>query len=116
MGSSPTKRLNVRMTQSDYEALACAAGACGLSISDFVRLRCLEDDGRPRIAVDAETLKALYADERRVGGLLNQLLRHANARNQDFPALVGEVQTTLSQLQKSCTEISELIAEARASA
>ena len=45
MTSKHTKRLNVRMSQPDYEALARAAGASGLTISDFVRFRCLEDDG-----------------------------------------------------------------------
>ncbi len=116
MGSSHTRRLNVRMPQSDYEALAAAAGASGLTISDFVRFRCLEDDGRPRIVVDAGTLKAIYANERRVGGLLNQLLRHANARHQDFPELAMQAQAVLAQLEESSKQVSELIAEARASA
>ena len=116
MTSSCTRRLNVRMQQSDYEALARAAGASGLTISDFVRFRCLEDDGRPRIVIDAETLKALYANERRIGGLLNQLLRHANARHQDFPELAGQAQAVLVQLEESSKQISRLIAEARISA
>lgn len=114
MTGSPTRRLNVRMSQSDYEALARAAGASGLTISDLVRFRCLEDDGRPRIVVDAETLKRLYANERRIGGLLNQLLRHANARHQDFPELAGQAQSVLAQLEETSKELSELIAEARA--
>ncbi len=116
MASSQMRRLNVRMPQSDYEALAASAGAAGLTISDFVRLRCLEDDGRPRIVVDAGTLKAIYANERRIGGLLNQLLRHANARRQDFPELAGQAQAALEQLQESSRQVSKLIAEARASA
>ena len=107
MASRHTRRLNVRMSQSDYEALARAAGASGLTISDFVRFRCLEDDGRPRIVVDAE---------RRIGGLLNQLLRHANTRHQDFPQLATQAQAVLTQLEESSRQVSELIAEARTSA
>ncbi len=116
MTGNCTRRLNVRMTQSDYKALARAAGASGLTISDFVRFRCLEDDDRPRIVVDAGMLKALYANERRIGGLLNQLLRHANTRHQDFPELARQAQTVLAQLEESTRQVSELIAEARASA
>jgi hypothetical protein len=116
MTNSHIRRLNVRMSEHDYKALARMARASGLTISDFVRFRCLEDDGRPRIVVDAETLKALYANERRIGGLLNQLLRHANARHQDFPELAGQAQAVLAQLEESTRQVSELIAEARASA
>ena len=115
MTSKHIRRLNVRMSQPDYEALARAAGASGLTISDFVRFRCLEDDGRPRIIVDAETLRALYSNERRIGGLLNQLLRHANTRHQDFPQLAAQAQAALAQLEKSTRQVSELIAEARTS-
>ena len=116
MTSKHIRRLNVRMSQSDYEALARAAGASGLTISDFVRFRCLEDDGRPRIVVDAEALRALYSNERRVGGLLHQLLRHANPRHQGFPQLAAQAQAALAQLEESTRQISELIAETRASA
>lgn len=116
MASSCTRRLNVRMSNSDYEALARMAKASGLTISDFVRFRCLEDDGRPRIVVDANTLRALYSNERRIGGLLNQLLRHANSRHQDFPELAAQAHAALAQLEESTKQVSELIAEARTSA
>lgn len=116
MTSKHIRRLNVRMSQPDYEVLTRAARASGLTISDFVRFRCLEDDGRPSIVVDAETLRALYSNERRIGGLLNQLLRHANTRHQDFPQLAAQAQAALAQLEESTRQVSELIAEARASA
>mgnify|MGYP003101532916 CR=1 FL=1 len=110
------KRLNVRLTVSEHEALVSQARACGLSVSDFVRFRCLEDDGRPRIVVDTETLKSIYRDQRRIGGLLNQLLRHANARRQDFPALADQTQQAIEQLAETNGQISKLIADARTSA
>ena len=111
--NSNNKRLNVRMSEKDYRALASNAKACGLTISDFVRFRCIEDVDYPRIVIDSETFKALYANERTIGGLLNQLLRHANTWRQDFPQLVGQVQTVLVQLQENTKEISELLAETR---
>ena len=113
--SNATKRRNSRLTAEDHRALADMAGACGLTISDYVRCRCLEDDGRPRIVVDSETLKALYRDQRRIGGLLNQLLRHANTRHQDFPGLAAQTQQALEELGSTTQQISELIADARAS-
>ena len=66
--------------------------------------------------VDAEALRALYSNERRIGGLLNQLLRHANTRHQDFPQLATQAQVVLTQLEESSRQVSELIAETRTSA
>lgn len=113
--NNATKRLNIRLTEEEHRALAELDGACGLTISDYVRCRCLEDDGRPRIVVDDETLKALYRDQRRIGGLLNQLLRHANTRHQDFPELTAQTQQALEELGNTTQQISELIKDARAS-
>lgn len=110
------KRLNVRLSDAEYEALVERAKTSGLTISHFVRRRCLGKDDRPRIVVDVDILKALYRDQKRIGGLLNQLLRHANTRPQDFPLLVEQAQKTLAQLYGTSEEISELIADARASA
>ena len=113
-GDNATRRLNIRLTEEDHRALAELAGACGLTISDYVRCRCLEDDGRPRIVVDDEALKALYRDQRRIG-LLNQLPRHANTRHQDFPELAAQTQQALEELGGATQQISELIKDARAS-
>lgn len=116
MCASNEARLNVRLTPGEHEALADKARALGLTVSDYVRIRCLADDGRPRITVDVETLKALYTDQRRIGGLLNQLTRHANTQPQDLPLLSGQLQAMLEQLAKTNAEISMLIADARTSA
>jgi hypothetical protein len=116
MGARNETRLNVRLTSKEHEALAAKARVLGLTVSDYVRIRCLADDGRPHITVDAETLKELYTDQRRIGGLLNQLMRHVNTRPQDLPFLAGQLQAALEQLAKTNAEISKLIADARASA
>jgi uncharacterized protein (DUF1778 family) len=110
------KRINVRLTVEEHEALAIKAGALGLTISDYVRIRCLADDARPHITVDAETLKALYTDQRRIGGLLNQLLRHINSQPQDLPLLAAQLQLTLEQLSETGAETAKLIVDARTSA
>ena len=115
MDVQKTTRINVRLSQSDRKAIASAAKACGVSMSDFVRYRCLEDDDRPRIVVDTETLKSLYRDQRRIGGLLNQLLRHANTRRQDLPDLAEQTSQALEQLGQTTEQISKLIEDARAS-
>lgn len=115
MDVQKTTRINVRLSQADRKAIASAAKACGVSMSDFVRYRCLEDDDRPRIVVDTETLKSLYRDQRRIGGLLNQLLRHANTRRQDLPGLAEQTSQALEQLGRTTEQISKLIEDARAS-
>ena len=109
------KRLNIRLSAEEHQALAEQARACGLTVSDYVRFCCLEDDGRPRIVVDDETLKSLYRDQRRIGGLLNQLLKHANTRHQDFPGLVEQAQHLMCQLGETNKQVSALIDEARKS-
>lgn len=113
---SAEKRLNVRLAKAEHDALAELARASGLTMSDFVRRRCLEDDGRPRIVVDTEVLKAIYRDQRRIGGLLNQLMRHVNAHRQEFPQLAEQTHSLLRQLEKTAAEVSALISEAKRSA
>lgn len=110
------KRINVRVTPAEHKALAAKAGAAGLTLSDYVRTRCLADDDRPRIVIDVETIKALYHNQRRISGLLNQLMRHVNTQPQDLPLLAAQLQLALEQLAKTSAETSKLIADARASA
>lgn len=111
-GANAAKRLNIRLTAEDHRALSDHARACGLTISDYVRYRCLEDDGGPRIVVNDGILKALYRDQRRIRGLLNQLLRHANTRRQDFPDLAEQARQALDELGETTKQISELMADA----
>lgn len=106
----------MRLTAEEHKALAEQARAAGLSMSDLVRFRLFEDDGRPRVIVDSEALKALYRDQRRLGGLLNQVLRHANTRRQDFPILAAQTQKLLEQLGETTQQISDFLADARKSA
>lgn len=107
-----SKRLNVRLSVAEYEALQLSAKVSGLNVSEFVRSRCLKEDDRPRIVVDMQVLKRLYSDQRRIGGLLNQLLRHANTRHQDFSELADQVQETLNQLRETNQLITNFITDA----
>lgn len=109
-----TKRLNIRLTEEEHATLAAYARACGLSITDYVKVRCLEDDGRPRIVTDVEALRKTYSSLRKIGGLLNQLMQHANRRRQDFPSLVGEAEKATIQIRRTCSDVSNLIEDARA--
>lgn len=103
-------RLNVRLTARECKQLANRAAECKLSVSAYVRHRCLNDYEGPSIVVDPQVLHDLYRDQRRIGGLLNQLLRHANSRHQDFPELVEQAQTALTELSVSNTAIVDFIA------
>lgn len=111
MAASASKRLNVRLSAAEHEALVQKAKASGLSVSDFVRSRCFKEDDRPRIVVDTQMLKRLYSDQRRIGGLLNQLLRHANFRRQDFSELADQAQSVVGQLEKTTQEINQFIVD-----
>lgn len=107
------KRLNVRLSEDEHRALAEQARALGVSMSDLARHRCLEDDSRPRIITDIPTLQQIYRDQKRIGGLLNQLLRHANARRGAFPELESSANELLGRLSITTSLISDFIQEAR---
>lgn len=111
MSEALSKRLNVRLASAEHEALAQRAKASDLSISDYVRFCCLKENDRPRIIVDMQVLKRLYSDQRRIGGLLNQLLRHANTRHQDFPELADQAQDTLNQFRETNRLITNFITD-----
>ena len=108
------KRLNVRLSVSEYQALANQARACGLTMSDFVRLRCLEDDGRPRIVTDVETLRKIHVNLRRAGSNLNQCARELNTYH-NSKSISDSLSDAFSAVREASKDVSEFISETRKS-
>ncbi len=109
MVDEKNSRLNLRVSVNERTAIHQLASENGLSTSEYIRKCILQNNDRPVIQTDVNTLKELYANQRRIGGLLNQLLKHANSRRQDFPSLVPQVQKTLDELSATSEQINEFI-------
>lgn len=108
------KRLNVRLAAGEHQALADQARACGLAMSDFVRLRCLEDDGRPRIVTDVEALRKIHVNLRRAGSNLNQCARELNTYHNP-KSISDSLSDAFIAVYEASKDVSEFISEARRS-
>lgn len=108
------KRLNVRLAVGEHQALASKAGACGLTISDYVRYRCLEDDDRPHIVTDVETLRKIHVNLRRAGSNLNQCARELNAHHDPKP-INSALLDAFNAVSNASRDVSEFVSAVRSS-
>lgn len=108
-------RLGIRLSTNERSIIEARAKSLGLSTSEFIRRRCMEDSDRPVINTDVEQLRRIYSCLRHAGGNLNQLAKLANSRRQDLPALSAQIETALASTIEATEEVSRFIAEARAS-
>lgn len=93
-------QLNFSLTQSELTTLRTRADAAGLHLVDYGRAQLL----RQRTLVQAATAaseNALRADRlvvvqlRRLGNLLNQLVRRCHARDEPLPATLASLLSDL---------------------
>lgn len=107
-------RLNIRLEEADLARIRQSARLSGVSVSEYVRRRCLDDGGRPRIIVDTSELRAIHVQLRRNGNNLNQIARELNTRHK--PNDVEELlRGTLRQTAAASEEATLLLAQARQS-
>lgn len=86
-----TNQVRIRLTASEKSRIGRAAGAAGLSASEYLRRRAL---GQAVVArADVEAVRQL----RRVGANLNQLARRANASG--TAGLEADVEAALDELR-----------------
>lgn len=104
--------LGVRLTRKQHREIKDRAKASGLTVSDYVRIRCTTDPEGPVIKTDAETLRRMHANLRRAGSNLNQVARELNTRHRP-----GEVEDdllcALDAVAQASENISKFIADAR---
>lgn len=108
------KRLNVRLASDEHQILVSRARAYGLTMSDFVRYRCLEDDERPRIVTDVEALRKIHVNLRRAGSNLNQCARELNTHHNPVP-IDNALTEAFNAVSKASKDVSEFISDARKS-
>jgi hypothetical protein len=75
-----TKKIDARFTEDEYTQIAALGKELGITKTDFVRMRVLNN--AKQIVINSKELighlDAIGAEMRRVGNNINQLARHAN--------------------------------------
>ena len=116
--ASPAKacsaRLNIRLEQAELDRIRHRAVQAGVSVSEYVRCRCLSEDERPCIIVDAEELRSLHVLLKRTGNNLNQVARELNTHHK--PGLIENLmQTALLETANASEEVALFLAAVRQS-
>lgn len=104
--------MEVRLTEVERGEIFRRAASAGATASDYMRKRALQDDGRPVIRVDTETLRRTFVNIKRAGGLLNQVARVLNTTRSPIDVEI-ELRAALRAVEASSIEVSEFLADAR---
>lgn len=107
--------LGVRLSRAEHHAISQRAKAAGLSISEYVRIRCAADRTGPTIVTDVEALRKIHVDLRRIGGNLNQVARELNTHHRPND-VENSLRMALSAVAQSSEDVSAFISDARRSA
>lgn len=112
MSARRSARMEVRLTEAERDEIFRRAASAGVAASDYVRRRALQDDDRPVIRTDAETLRRIYVNGKRAGNLLNQCARVLNTTRSPVD-VETELRAALRAVEAASIEISEFLAGAR---
>lgn len=104
--------MELRLTEAERGEIFRRATSAGATASDYMRNRALQDDDRPTIRTDAETLQRIYVNIKRAGGLLNQVARILNTTRSPVDVEV-ELRAALRAVEASSIEVSKFLADAR---
>ena len=104
-----TAKISVRMSEAERARLQKRVQRSGLGISEYSRRKLFKDENRPIINTDIEALRALLSDEKRIGGLLNQALKHANTNPVQFGFLANEIENLLNEMHELNAKIASFI-------
>ena len=108
-------KISVRVTNAERARLLRRAQRSGLGISEYSRRKLFQQENRPIINTDVEALKSLLSDEKRIGGLLNQALKHANMNPAQFSRLATQIEGLLNEMHELNNKISDFINEVKSS-
>lgn len=106
---------HVRATENEHRRAMAKAHAAGVTLSELIRSRIFDDENRPLIQTDPERLRAVYANLRKAGGNLNQIVRLCNTRKQMADALAPELKRALASVSQAAEDVSEFLADTRRS-
>lgn len=104
--------LGVRLSQEDHTLIKEKADSLGLTMSEFVRRRCISDPSGVVIKADVNILRKLHIDLKRSGTLLNQIARELNTYHRP-DRLIQEMHEAFSAIESASTSITKFIEDAR---
>lgn len=110
-GNARTAHINVRVTPEERAAIAARSASFGMTPSAFVRESALLRGEKPVRVADAEELRALRADLKRAGNLLNQSARLGNTYGLDDSGLRA-LDAAVRRVSDAASRISEVLAGA----
>lgn len=106
---------HVRATDDEHRRAMAKAHAAGVTLSELIRSRIFDDENRPIIQTDPAKLQDIYANLRRVGGNLNQIVRLCNTRKQMAADLAPELTNALAAVANAAEDVSDFLTDARRS-
>lgn len=105
-----TAWLNIRCTDAEHAAIAARSASLGMAPSTFVRESALLRDTPPVRVADADELRQIHVDLKRIGNNLNQAARALNAYGADEPTL-GMLRDALGPVSEAAASLAALLSK-----
>lgn len=109
--SARSAHINVRMTPGERESIEDRARRAGMPPSTFMRAAALNIDHEPVRVADAEELRAMRTDLKRIGTNLNQAVRALNSHGPD-PVTLSLLENSITHTSEAASQISGLVSRA----
>lgn len=104
--------LTLRISKSDLFTIKQHANSANVTVSEFVRSRCVHDDSLPSIVVDRQLLSDILVALKREGNNLNQLTRYVHSRGIDTNT-TKSLNESLQAVTKTAEEVSRFLIDSR---
>lgn len=109
-GRPMTAHINVRMSPEERAAITARSASFGMTPSAFMRESALLRDEKPVRVADADELRGIRTDLKRVGNLLNQSVRLAHTYGLDGSTL-PLLESTVRSVSEAASRISGLLSQ-----
>ena len=114
MVQDKTSRLNLRVSPAERAYIRQRASQAHVPVAEYIRHRCMIDDGRPVILVDSEQLRDIYRLVRNAAGNLNQAVVLAR-RHPELEESAVALATAAAGVATASETVSSFLADARQS-
>lgn len=107
-----TRHIDVRVSPKEHAAILQRAHAVGISMSNYLRQRALQNDKRPMIMVDSATLKDIYRTLRSISNNVNQIARALNTTH-NANALENDLKAAFAATERATDTVADFLENAR---
>ena len=111
-GRPMSAHVNVRVTPEERAAIAARSASFGMTPSAFMRESALLRDEKPVRVADADELRSIRTDLKRMGNLLNQSVRLAHIYGLDDSTL-PLLESAVRSVSDAASRISELLSQSK---